>query len=87
MAIHKKAKFNSTVPPLHCMCNNYNNKYPGSFGSCEILHCTKKKHFLWTAIILHQNCKSTLKHNSYLYYPLLRAHTMFKYAQGTKWSN
>lgn len=85
-----RADFNSTVPPLHYMCNNYNNKYPGSFGSCEILHCTKKRHFLCREIILHQICKSTLKHKSYLYYPMSQGthtHTMFKYARETNWSN
>lgn len=72
-----RADFNSTVPPLHYICN-YNNKYPGSFGSCEILHWTKKRHFLCREIILHQTCESTLKHKLYLYYPMsqgTRAHT------------
>lgn len=32
----------------------------------------RKRHFLWREIILHQTCKSTLKHKSYLYYPMLQ---------------
>lgn len=69
---HYRANFNSTFPSLQYIWNYLTINSQAHLVLEKYFIVPRKRHFLWREIILHQICKSTLKHKSYLYYPMLQ---------------
>lgn len=69
---HYRANLNSTFPSLQYIWNYLTINSQAHLVLEKYFIVPRKRHFLWREIILHQICKSTLKHKSYLYYPMLQ---------------